>query len=112
MELAKTNNENSFDPTPKLKSSPVPILFISFNNNEEKCNYCGLQFSMTILKNQKYCRNCLTWYTKYLTDNNIYLDVHICTNNLQCNEHGPRRNSEFFTKNIQEWCIICSEISY
>ncbi|POG71906.1 hypothetical protein GLOIN_2v1774291 [Rhizophagus irregularis DAOM 181602=DAOM 197198] len=26
-------NENSFNPTPKLKSSPVPILFIPFNEN-------------------------------------------------------------------------------
>ena len=36
MELVNTNNENSFDPTPKLKSSPVPISFIPFNN-EDKC---------------------------------------------------------------------------
>ena len=28
MELINTKNENSFDPTPKLKSSPIPILFI------------------------------------------------------------------------------------
>src|SRR6266542_1469396 len=77
MELAKTNNENSFDPTPKLKSSPVPILFISFNNNDYKCNYCGLEFSKTIYRNQKYCKNCLTLYTKYLTDNNKYLDLNI-----------------------------------
>ena len=36
MELINTNSENSFDPTPKLKSSPVPILFIPFNYNEDK----------------------------------------------------------------------------
>ncbi|PKB96655.1 hypothetical protein RhiirA5_434471 [Rhizophagus irregularis] len=29
-------NENSFNPTPKLKSSPVPILFIPFNENTLK----------------------------------------------------------------------------
>src|SRR6266498_5132302 len=111
MELAKTNNENSFDPTPKLKSSPVPILFISFNNNDYKCNYCGLEFSKTIYRNQKYCKNCLTLYTKYLTDNNKYLDVRINTNNSQCSEHEPR-SSDFLTQNIQEWCVVCSEVLY
>jgi len=111
MELTKANNKDSFDPTPKLKSSPVPILFIPFNKNEKKCNYCGLQFSFTIYNGQKYCKSCLTWYTKYLTDNDIYLEVHIHTNNVQCSEHEPR-NSNFYTQNIQEWCIICSEISY
>ena len=40
MELINTNSENSFDPTPRLKSSPVPILFISFNYDENKCSYC------------------------------------------------------------------------
>ena len=30
MELENTNVENSFDPTPKLKSSPIPILFVPF----------------------------------------------------------------------------------
>ncbi|GBB90454.1 hypothetical protein RclHR1_01740031 [Rhizophagus clarus] len=39
MELAKIiNDENTFDPTPKLKSSPIPIKFISFNVND-KCNH-------------------------------------------------------------------------
>ena len=27
MEFINTNDENSFDPTSKLKSSPIPILF-------------------------------------------------------------------------------------
>ncbi len=26
---------------------------------------------MIIRKNQRYYRNCLTWHTKYLTDNNV-----------------------------------------
>ncbi|UZO07251.1 uncharacterized protein OCT59_027543 [Rhizophagus irregularis] len=34
MELVNTNDENSFDPTPRLKSSPVPIKFISFNEKD------------------------------------------------------------------------------
>src|SRR6266542_930719 len=110
MDLAKTNNEN-FNPTPKLKSSPMPILFISFYSKEDKCNYCRQDFSMTILKNQKYCKNCLTWYMKYLTDNEMYLDVHITTNNSPCNEHEPR-DSNFVTNDIQKWCVTSSEVLY
>src|SRR5687767_13257171 len=106
-----TKDKKSFNPTPKLKSSPIPISFISFNINEDKCNYCGLEFAMTIRDDQKYCKNCLTWYTKHLTDKNVYLDVHLGTNNIQCNEHEPR-NSNFYTQNIQEWCVNCSEILY
>ncbi len=41
MELTVANDENSFDSTPNLKSSPVPISFISFSREESKCNYCG-----------------------------------------------------------------------
>ena len=44
MQLAKViniNEENSFDPTPRLKSSPIPIEFISFNIADENCIYCG-----------------------------------------------------------------------
>ncbi len=51
-------------------------MFISFHSSEDKCNYCGLEFSKTIYGGQKkYCKNCLTRYTKDLTDHNIYLDV-------------------------------------
>src|SRR4051812_42727203 len=112
MELISTNNENSFDPTPKLKSNPVPILFFPFNNNEDKCSYCRNKYSKTLLFCQKYCKNCLFWYIKYTTDDNTYLDVLIVTNNTQCIEHGATRNTDFCTKNIQEWCEHCSEISY
>ena len=75
MELTSIINDDSFDPTPKLKSSPVPILFIPFNINEDKCNYCGNKHSETLLFKQKYCKNCLFWYIKYTTDDNTYLDV-------------------------------------
>src|SRR3954467_89129 len=112
MELINTNNENSFDPTPKLKSSPVPILFIPFNNNEDNCIYCGNKYFMTLSFKQKYCKNCLFWYIKYTTDNNVYLDVLIVTNNTRCIEHEATRNTDFCTRNIQEWCQHCSEIYY
>src|SRR5207253_512815 len=110
MELINANNENYFDPTPKLKSSPVPILFISFDNNDNNCNYCGNAYSKTVLFRQKYCRNCLFLYINYITDNEIYLDVHIGTNNTRCSEHEGTRNTNFCTRNIQEWCEYCSEI--
>src|SRR5947199_7731300 len=75
MELTNTFNENSFNPTPRLKSSPVPIKFISFNKHDKRCNYCGNEYSKTLLFCQQYCNNCLL---KYFKDNTIeYLDVHI-----------------------------------
>src|SRR5947199_41535 len=66
------NNENSEDfinPTPKLKSSPIVILFLSFKEDEETCNFCGNEYSRTLLFEQKYCRNCLFWYRKYINEN-------------------------------------------
>jgi hypothetical protein len=105
-------DDNSFDPTPRLKSSSVPVLFIPFNCNEEICNYCGIEYSETIEFEQKYCKNCLFWYIKYTTDNNdMCLDTYITTNNAQCIVHGKNRNN-FNTINIQEWCEYCSEVSY
>ena len=45
MKLVNTNDENSFDPTPKLKSSPIPILFLTFDDryidSKSRCFYCG-----------------------------------------------------------------------
>ena len=87
MELININNENPFDPTPKLKSSPVPILFIPFNNNKDKCNYCGNIYSWALHSYQKYCKICLFRYIKDITDRNdvnTYLDVHIVTKNTLC----------------------------
>ncbi|GBC47821.2 kinase-like domain-containing protein [Rhizophagus irregularis DAOM 181602=DAOM 197198] len=106
-------DNNSFDPTPGLKSSPVPVLFIPFKDNEDKCNYCANKYSMTLKFEQKYCKNCLYWHIQYTknTTNNTYLDVNISTNNSQCTEHKAIRNN-FYTRNIQEWCEYCSEILY
>ncbi|CAB5189617.1 unnamed protein product [Rhizophagus irregularis] len=105
---------NSFDPTPRLKSCPVPILFIPFNKDENTCNYCGDEYSET-LKFQKYCKNCFTSYIKNITNitdnnNNTHLDVHINTKNA-CKKHKKTRN-KFHTVNIKEWCEHCSEISW
>src|SRR5437763_15648470 len=106
-----TNNEISFDPTPKLKSSPVPILFIPFNDDENKCNYCGNAYSETLALKQKYCKICLFQYVKDIKGNDTYLDIHIITNNTQCIEHEATRNPGYRTSNIQEWCEYCSEIA-
>ncbi|PKY58206.1 hypothetical protein RhiirA4_479913 [Rhizophagus irregularis] len=105
MELLSSNSKNSFNPTPRLKSSPVPILFIPFNNSENKCNYCENEYSQT-LSEQKFCKNCLFDYVNKLTDNNIYLDV-IYAKEVQCIEH-----EDSGTQNIQEWCNSCSTISH
>ena len=84
MELAVVNDENSFDPTPKLKSSPVPIPFFSFSFSwdESKCNFCGNKHSETILFHQRYCKNCLSKYISHITDSNIYLMVPSFRKNL------------------------------
>src|SRR5437016_13546065 len=110
MELTIANNDH-FDPTPKLKSSPVSILFIPFKYNEIKCKYCNNVYFTTVVFRQKYCKNCLFWYIKYITNSNTYLDVHIRTTK-QCIQHEIARNTDFSPRNIQEWCEYCSEITY
>ncbi|RIA87816.1 kinase-like domain-containing protein [Glomus cerebriforme] len=107
MELINTNDENFFDPTPKLKSSPIPILFVSFNLNDEKCINCGDKYIQALFcKQQKYCKKCLSHYVTKITDYNIYLDVYVHTINLECSEHEINGT----TQNIQEYCGNCSEI--
>ncbi|PKB94584.1 hypothetical protein RhiirA5_507556, partial [Rhizophagus irregularis] len=96
-----TNNNSS----PRLKSSPLPVLFIPFKKKEENCFYCKNKYSQTLEFEQKYCRNCLFQYIKnvtYNTCNDTYLDTNIAANRCaKCIEHH--------TKNIQEWCEYCSE---
>jgi hypothetical protein len=108
MELANTNDENSFDPTPKLKSSPIPINFISFNWDDNNCISCGEYFDWTYYCLQKYCKKCLSSYLTNIIDNNIYLDVYIFSKNLECSEHEISRAKE--PQNIQECCSNCLEI--
>src|ERR1051325_5671087 len=113
MELVNTNNvENPFDPTPKLKSSPIPILFVPFNHWDKNCFYCGDKYTETLFYRQPYCKKCLSQYITDITDNNTYLDMSIYTMNLECNEHEMSRNKGSLIQNIQEWCENCSGISY
>src|SRR6266542_3765460 len=110
MELVNTNDEISFDPTPKLKSSPIPILFISFNEDDVNCIHCGDTYVEALFhKWQKYCKKCLSSYiTEIIADNNIYLDVYFLTRNLECSEHEMSETKE--PQNIQECCRNCMEI--
>src|SRR6185437_5007769 len=75
MELVSTNEINPFDPTPKLKSSPLPILFVSFNDGDNNCISCGDEYTKTLPFEQKYCKNCLLHYINDITDINKYLVV-------------------------------------
>src|ERR1043165_3601098 len=111
MELVNTNDENSFDPTPKLKSSPIPILFVPFNKWDEKCFHCGNEYTQTLFYYQKYCKTCLSRYITEITDNNTYLDMSIYTTNLECSNH-EMRDKDLLIQNIQEWCENCSWVSY
>ncbi|CAB5213937.1 unnamed protein product [Rhizophagus irregularis] len=108
MELTNTSDENSFDPTPKLKSSPIPINFVSFSEWEEICFNCGENYVQTSYCYQRYCKKCLSNYLTNITDNNTYLDVYIFTRNLECSEHEIIRTK--VPQNIQGCCKNCLEI--
>ncbi|PKY19105.1 kinase-like protein [Rhizophagus irregularis] len=111
MELVKLNEKNSFDPTPRLKSSPVPIFFVSFDWRDDNCIHCGEKYTKTISKKkQKYCKNCLSRYLTNITDNDIYLDVYFFTEDLKCNEHEISRTKVH--RNIQECCRNCLKILF
>jgi hypothetical protein len=105
MDLMKSLNTID-NPTPKLKSSPIPIKFISFNQNDIKCIYCKELYMYISVTGQQYCKKCLSCYLTNITDNNIYLDVYY-TMNSECIEH------EIKTKEpqvIQECCKNCLEV--
>src|SRR5436305_737930 len=114
MEISKllSTNGNPFDPTPKLKSSILPILFVPFNKYDVKCFNCGDRYTWTLFYNQKYCKKCLSRYIVDKTDSSTCLDMCIYTTNLKCNEHGMSRNRGSLIQNIQDWCEICSGVSY
>src|SRR5687767_4799491 len=110
MELTNTNDENSFDPTPRLKSSPIPINFVPFNICGKKCFNCGEYYIKTHYLDQNYCKKCLLNYLTNIIDNYIYLDVYVYARNLECNEHEISRLKD--PQNIQEFCKNCLDILY
>src|ERR1043166_3279824 len=101
MGLVNANDENSFDPTPKLKSSPIPILFVPFNKWDENCFHCGNEYAETLYL---YCE---TRLSRYITE----IDMSIYTTNLEFSNH-EMRDKELFIQNIQEWCENCSGVSH
>ncbi|PKY26229.1 kinase-like protein [Rhizophagus irregularis] len=108
MELVNTNDEDFFDPTPRLKSSPIPIKFISFNYIDKNCFNCGEKYIETLLCSwQKYCKKCLSRYINDITDNNIYLNIY-CTMELGCNEHDISKTKVL--QNIQKCRGNCLRI--
>ncbi|GES81675.1 kinase-like domain-containing protein [Rhizophagus clarus] len=108
MGIVKINDdENFFDPTPKLKSSPIPIKFISFSEEDFKCIYCSEEYIYTLFARQKYCKKCLSRYLTDIADNNIYLDVSYIMN-LKCIKHEIRTKEPQF----QSSCRNCLEIFY
>ncbi|RGB25143.1 kinase-like domain-containing protein [Rhizophagus diaphanus] len=63
MELVNTYNESSFDPTPGLKSSPILIKFISFNEDDDYISNYGLyKYDFTkydkVISSEKDCKLC------------------------------------------------------
>src|SRR5436190_12179663 len=109
MELTKTNDKDSFNPTPNLTSSPLPIYFIPFNRDDKNCFYCGNAYNNTLFCNQKYCKNCLSIYITSMKCNNVYIDLNLCVMNLECDHN---KNKKVTVQNFQEWCENCSGISY
>jgi hypothetical protein len=73
MDLVKLNKENSFDLTPKLKSSPVPIFFVSFNRIDKNCIHCGEEYTLTLINEQKYCKKCLSCYLMIIIRTWMYI---------------------------------------
>src|SRR5579859_4102897 len=102
MELVN-ENDDFFDPTPRLKSSPIPIMFVPFNICDNNCIYCGEKYTEILFcGRQKYCKKCLLHYITNITDFNIYLDIHLYTRNLDCTECKNSKTDELL--NFQEWC--------
>ncbi|RIA93035.1 hypothetical protein C1645_819971 [Glomus cerebriforme] len=108
MEPITIFDEYPFNPTPKLKSSPLINLFIAFNINDEKCSYCGNYYSLTLLS-QKYCKHCFFKHINY-TANSIDVCISTNKNTLRCKHKSSSIN--ICTQNIQEWCKRCSEVSH
>src|SRR2546429_397481 len=116
MELTKTNGKDSFNPTPNLTSSPLPIFFIPFNRDDKNCFYCGKPYNNTLFCDQNgfcvkfdVCSNCYIisfgWLESNLVDQHIpilYLPwwdsgniCVVCHSNLE------------FTSDCQKYCTYC-----
>lgn len=104
-------NTTSFNPTPNLKSSPIPILFVPFTQCIQNCFNCGDKYSRWWGNNDYniYCKKCLLRYINE-SDNDKYLDVILTTCHSQCGNIPI--NKMCLTNSIQEWCGNCSKICF
>ncbi|GBB85040.1 hypothetical protein RclHR1_11600005 [Rhizophagus clarus] len=115
-----TNNVNNGDPTPKLKSSPVPILFVPFNNKKNECSNCGNEYSKSPLFEQKYCKNCLSYYINQIENIHAYMVVHMSNNNTRCISDilyfkqivTPFLTPKYIEEKIEEKCELCGNLVY
>jgi len=88
-------------PILKLKfSSSIPILFVSFNQNDQDCFHCGDEYIQAPY-NQRYCKKCLLCYIIDITDNNAYLDV----NTFDSPISSEQVESTFIKKPIPVLCL-------
>src|SRR6266536_3519244 len=99
--IMNTSN-NSFDPTPRLKSSPVPVLFIPFKNNENNARCIehketGNNFCTTNI--QEWCEYCseISYFRQIIPNdlsfNNYLLNIY--------------RNIDYKLCNNQRWSLSC-----
>jgi hypothetical protein len=91
MELVSAN---TFDPTPRSISSPVPILFIPFNNSKH-CYFCGNIYE-PLNEGNCYCSSCLYLYIK----NTIELD----STDSPANCFGCRKS---YWPGVSDYCHDC-----
>ncbi|GES81857.1 kinase-like domain-containing protein [Rhizophagus clarus] len=111
--MERVNDKNSFDPTPKLKSSPIPILFVSFDENDDNCFNCGEKYVEVPFCKQKYCKKCFSHYISYLDDFSTYLDVYYTLE--------PQNIQEYIeiiwifyalNKYLEKYCKLCKKSLY
>ncbi|PKB97314.1 hypothetical protein RhiirA5_433373 [Rhizophagus irregularis] len=98
------NSKNSFDPTPRLITSPIQILFFPFSIDENFC-YCGNVYSNTC-SFQKYCNNCSSEYIKKITYFNAYLDIYD-ENGISHFKQIVTENSFYINNIYLNYCKLC-----
>jgi hypothetical protein len=106
MELIHTNIKNSFEPTPRLRSSPIRIPFVPFNINKYLCDNCEHLFSKTFLL-QQFCKNCLFVYIKNVTNFDTYLDIR---NNKYSNVSNIEEQFEEWSKYLRFKQVITNQV--
>ncbi|GBC00349.1 hypothetical protein RclHR1_03820014 [Rhizophagus clarus] len=118
--MEPTSIKKFFDPTPRLKSSPIPIFFVPFDIEEKVCD-CGHIYSITCYS-QKYCKNCLFKYIKDVPDFRIYLiicNIYLNTFNVKEFEKWSENISykqivtnQSLCKSVKVDCELCGHKHY